>query len=141
MDQKKLRSIEAAILPEIYVCQSTLVHEALNREFFSWEDIENLYRPFDGQLISPTICYSCKLRFDCLDSETGLCENCYEEIEEPQEIFEWWLVSVWLAEKLRTKSEPILGNEYGVWWGRCVSGQAISLDEVIHKIYDEVIGD
>ena len=141
MEQEMLRSIEAAILPEIYVCQTVLVVEALNREFFSWDDVKNLYKPFDGELLTPCICYSCKKRFDRLDSETGLCESCHVELQDPQEIFEWWMVSVWLAEKLRSKGEPVLENKYGVWWGRCVSGQAISLDYVIQEIYDEVMGE
>ena len=141
MKQEMLKEIEASILPEIYVCQSALVEEALKKEFFSWDDVENLYRPFDGLLLSPTVCYSCKLRFDCLDSETGLCASCYEETLEPQEIFEWWLVSAWLAEKLQNKGEPILENTYGIWWGRCISGQAIAMDFIIQEIYDEVIGD
>jgi hypothetical protein len=141
MNDEKLRRIQKALLPEIYVDQSMLVKEALERAFFSWDAVENLYRPFDGLLLSPSICYSCKLRFDRLDSETGLCEKCFEYLQEPQEVIEWWLVSAWLAQKLRMKGEPILENECGVWWGRCVCGQAIFMDDVITKIYEEVLGE
>lgn len=141
MNQKRQRRIEAVILPELYVCQTALVEKALKRKFFSLNDVKNLYRPFDGLLLSPSICYSCKLRFKCLDSETGLCETCYGALQNPQETLEWWLVSPWLAKKLQLKGEPILENTYGVWWGRCTEGQAISMDDVIDKIYEEVLGE
>ena len=54
--------------------------------------------------------------------------------EDAQEIFEWWVVSDWLAKKLEERGEPIL--EYGqtTWWGRCTTGQAILLDGVITDI-------
>jgi hypothetical protein len=55
-----------------------------------------------------------------------------------QEIYEWWVVSSWLAKKLQGQGEPILENDYGVWWGRTTTGQAILLDEVIERIYDEL---
>jgi hypothetical protein len=123
---------------EIFGCQSMLVEEALQRDLFSWDDIENLYRAFDGNLLSPSICYTCKLAFDSLDSETGQCQECFVENQIPQEIFEWWLVSDWLSERLKIQGEPILNNEYGTWWGRCCTGQAIYLDGVINDIYDEM---
>ncbi len=68
-------------------------------------------------------------------------ENYYETAEEkePQEIYEWWVVSYWLTIKLRQHGEPILNNEYGTWWGRCSTGQAILLDGVIEAIYDEIM--
>jgi hypothetical protein len=56
---------------------------------------------------------------------------------EPQEIYEWWLVSNWLARKLEAKGEPIL-EAYGcVWWGRCMTGQSMMKDDVIREIYKE----
>lgn len=52
--------------------------------------------------------------------------------EEPQEIFEWWLVSGHLAEKLRDKGEPVIMDEN--IWGRTSTGQAILLDSIINEI-------
>ncbi len=115
-----------------------LVEEAIKREFFSWDDVINLYRRFDGKLLSPSICISCCQKASCLDSETGECERCFEEKQEPQEIYEWWLVSDWLEMKLKLHGEPILSNAYGSWWGRGCSGQAIYMDGVIMEIYDEL---
>lgn len=119
---------------------SALIEEALRQQLFSVDEIENLYRPFDGKLLSPSVCVKCKSDFGLLDSETGLCENCYEEMQEPQEIFEWWLVSSWLGRKLLIEGEPIIDNGYGIWWGRTTTGQAISMDYVINTIYDDITG-
>src|SRR5579864_5766786 len=85
---------------EVYCCQSMLVDELLRRDFFSFDEIENL-----------------------------------DQGSEMQEIYEWWIVSDWLAEKLKKQGEPILDNNYGTWWGRTTTGQAIFLDEVIEDIY------
>jgi hypothetical protein len=124
---------------EIYVCQTSLVEEALRKELFSVDEIENMYRPFDGQLIAPNVCIRCQCEFGCLDSETGECETCFEENQQPQEIFEWWVVSAWFSKKLLMEGEPVLENSYGIWWGRCTTGQAISMDYVIQKIYDDMM--
>jgi len=91
-------------------------------------------------LLSPNICVKCQIEFSCLDSETGECESCFEANQMPQEIFEWWLVSPWMGKKLLLEGEPVIDNEYGHWWGRTTSGQAISLDDVIKKVFDSIMG-
>lgn len=98
--QERENSIEKFIEHDIFVCQSSLIEEALKKQLFSIDDIENIYRPFDGQLLKPSICVRCKNDFLCLDSETGECETCFEENHTPQEIYEWWLVSPWLSKRL-----------------------------------------
>jgi len=60
--------------------------------------------------------------------------ECYAGEYEAKEIFEWWIISEHLAEKLKDLGEPILENDYGTWWGRTCTGQAIMLDSVIRKI-------
>lgn len=132
-------ALEQFVSREVLACQSSLVEEALKKQLFSIDDLENMYRPFDGRLIAPNVCVRCQCEFSCLDSETGTCESCFEEHQEPQEILEWWLVSPWFSKKLLMEGEPILDNDYGIWWGRCATGQAISLDYVIQKIYDEMM--
>lgn len=53
---------------------------------------------------------------------------------EAQEIFEWWSVTSWLAEKLLELGEPVLMNDYGQWWGRTCTGQNIILDGTFQKL-------
>lgn len=61
-----------------------------------------------------------------------------EETDEYQEIYEYWIVSEWLAEKLEQESEPVIKSDFGTWWGRTCTGQAIMLDSVIEKIYTDL---
>lgn len=90
---------------EIFANQSYLVERLLQDNPDFIEDIENLY-------INDS---------DCEDPEF-------------QEIFEWWLISDWLAAKLKERKEPILENDFGTWWGRTCTGQAIKMDSVIIQI-------
>jgi len=62
-------------------------------------------------------------------------QNFYDEDDEPQEIYEWWIVDSWLLEELKKENEPVLENDYGEWWGRTTTGQAIFLDGIIERIY------
>lgn len=133
-------ALEKFVEQNIYACQSSLVEEAFKTQLFSIDDIENLYRPFDGKLIEPNVCYRCKQESICLDSESGECETCFEENQVPQEIFEWWVVAPWLSKRLLLEGQPILENNFSIWWGRCATGQAIMMDYVIQKVYEDVIG-
>ena len=63
-------------------------------------------------------------------------ENVPEEDEDGNmpEVLEWVLVSDWLARRLVERGEPVLNNEFGVWWGRQTTGQPPFLDHVIRCI-------
>jgi hypothetical protein len=50
------------------------------------------------------------------------------------EIYEWYVVSEWLARRLEAEGEAILRHAFGVWWGRTVTGQHIAMDTVIQRI-------
>lgn len=71
----------------------------------------------------------------------GICidniRNLVSKGDEYQEILEWWLITKWLAEKLEHIGEPILETDYGFYWGRTCSGQAIILDGTIQRITTE----
>lgn len=67
------------------------------------------------------------------------CGEVFDEWEqEPQEIFEWWIVTEYLYRKLKAKGHPVLewGNNF--YWGRCTTGQAISMDGAISSICAEM---
>lgn len=106
---------------EVYVNQSSLVDTLLAKGLADWDEIDNLYSTCLQRGDDP--CQGCQLGEDCEESE-------------PQEVFEWWMVSGWLVEKLREHDEPILDTDMGTWWGRTTTGQAIYLDNVIKDIYD-----
>lgn len=65
--------------------------------------------------------------------------NALEELEtEPQEIFEWWIVTGFLFEKLRDQGEPVIEWQNLHIWGRTTTGQAILLDGVISRICEDM---
>ena len=51
-----------------------------------------------------------------------------------EEVLEWWLVTPWLAERLKREGEIIIESLDCRWWGRTTSGQAIYMDSVIGEI-------
>ena len=53
---------------------------------------------------------------------------------DPQEIYEWWLVTDFLARHPDAIGEPVLINEYGNWWGRTCTGQTVMLDGTLQAI-------
>jgi hypothetical protein len=134
------QELESFVNREIYANQTALIEEAFKKQIFTVDDIGNLYREFDAQLLSPNICVKCLFEYRVLDSETGECESCFKANQMPQEIFEWWLVSPWFGQKLQIVGDPVIDNGYGVWWGRTTTGQAISLDYIIERIFDDVMG-
>lgn len=118
---------------EVIYCQSGLIEKLLQSEDFinegyNYEDIENLGR---------VVCRECGSN----NYEDDKCLDCGEEFcdeVEDQEIFEWWLVTDYFGRKLSEYGEPILKADYGTYWGRTGTGQAILLDSVINKIAEEM---
>jgi hypothetical protein len=70
------------------------------------------------------------------DSYRKICED--NGIDpEYREVYEHWIVSNWLAARLEEKGE-ITGEVSGLTiWGRCTTGQSISMDWVIEQIAKE----
>lgn len=137
--KEREEAINEFVIREILADQSELIIAVLTQHIFSVDDIENIYRPFDGKLLTPAICIWCKDSFGCLDSETGECEECFERNQTPQKISGWWLVSPWFGKQLLLRGEPVLENDYGIWWGRTTTGQAVSKDYIIQQIYDDLM--
>ena len=55
------------------------------------------------------------------------------------EVFEHWLVSSWLANKLEAYGETVVRDFYGLTvWGRTTTGQSIYCDWVIKQIYNDL---
>ncbi len=133
----------------------------------SYDEIENIYEylcPECGEgyqeedeacfccVKVPETCPYCKSalpeKLEFLRNNDRECVKCnmvlidrdkiQEPENEPQEIFEWWIVTDYLYRKLRDKGHPVLewGNNH--YWGRCTTGQAILLDGAISEICSEM---
>lgn len=120
-----------------------------NKELPDYEEIENLFEyncPECGNTLKE--CTPEELEKLELNEGAVICSSCGNtfgesclgsEIEsEPQQIFEWWIVTEYLYRKLKEKGEPVLewGNNY--YWGRTCTGQVILLDSVISDICEEM---
>lgn len=69
-----------------------------------------------------------------LKSLQSRLEELEDEQDNPSEVYEHWIVSSWLAGKLREQGESV-GELFGLTiWGRTTTGQAISMDSVIQQI-------
>lgn len=124
----------------------------------SYDEIENLYTypEYRGKHIDfrggtsnkyeAEIKHWEELRDSYMDdgaTKTGneIHKDLHEFIEletEPQEIYEWWIVTDYLYEKLKEHGEPVIEWQNLYIWGRTTTGQAILLDSVITKICSEM---
>ena len=127
------------------LCQSKLVSELLAQIFFHEEDIENYEVQFEildvhgeFQMVNRQE-YKEYMEWLTVAVETNpalekmLEHSQYSEGQYPQ-IFEWLAIDEHFANLLREERECILDNDYGLWWGRKCSGQAVCMDGVIHDI-------
>ena len=112
MTTEGLRAIEGWLANALIMRQTSLVGDLfragdMGQEIgFSWDDVINLAAPNED------------------DPET----------DDIQEIYEYWLVNPWLAGKLIEAGQPVLKNEYGIWWGRTCTGQYVYCDDVIYRL-------
>lgn len=130
---------------EIYACQSMLIEECFQKGVLSSDDIENLLHvaidrfnklkdALENALYKGNLTEEAREKIETrIDELSGDIESLESDTQQ-QEIYEWWLVSHWLFDKLKEKGEPVLNYANNYWWGRGVSGQAILLDAVISEI-------
>jgi hypothetical protein len=137
------RSVQAERLEaqDIY-CVDRLVVELLNfpRPYpgFSWEDISNT--TVDPSDWSRDQCRAWLEDHTNADT-TGVqaLSACQELVtdhagDHQAEIFEWYRVSTYLGEALEAAGYVTLRNDYGDWWGRTTTGQALIMDGVLQDI-------
>lgn len=78
------------------------------------------------------IAYAYKQEIQAIQWEIDDLQN---EMDDPTEALEFWIVTNWLADKLEKQGELITNDFMGFnIWGRTTSGQAISMDYVMEKI-------
>jgi predicted RNA-binding Zn-ribbon protein involved in translation (DUF1610 family) len=74
----------------------------------------------------------------CDDCGYTLPNQDWDNLEyQDAEIFEWYVVTDWLASKLEENGECILKSDCETWWGRQCTGQAVYMDDVISKIVEQ----
>lgn len=138
--------IERIVNNEILTCQSSLVEKLLSENIVNYDDIVNLYKDNSEEI------EELQEKLEELENQDNEEENEVEidnlqskieelesEQEEPQDIFEWWVVTNWMADKLEEIGEPILRSDYETWWGRTCTGQSIKMDYSIRLMVESLI--
>lgn len=65
---------------------------------------------------------------------TILNEDEYQDTLSSAEVYEWWAVSKWFGEKLKEQGCVVIDSWGKSYWGRCTTGQSISLDGCVVNI-------
>jgi hypothetical protein len=148
MDYNSIRNQqikEQFVNREVLACQSMLVDKLIEEgiDGFSYDDIQNMYLDYSEEIgdLESEIQFEQSLAEPDdkkIDDLMYKISELADEQENPQEIYEWWLITDWFKDKLLQHGEPILDNDYGTWWGRTCTGQAILLDGVISSICKEM---
>ena len=130
MNESELqRKADRLVQVEVYLNLSNIIAELLRHDSELLEDMSNMYNP---------TCPACGEIFpEFYGQQDTTCEACLVVYLEPQpkEIDEYWAVSSWLARKLDEAGEAVHMDVYGHnIWGRCTTGQAISMDHVIREM-------
>lgn len=77
--------------------------------------------------------------YKCCDCGKVLSEDDYKSLDtKPEEVYEWWAVSNWFGEKLEEQGCVVIKSWGKSYWGRCCTGQSISLDGCIVDIAKEM---
>lgn len=133
------KNIDQFVSAEVNTCVTSMVDYVLGKSWedanapFTWDDVSNAYE---------YVCPECGETILSSDDDHAACEYCDwtggsdELATELQDIFEWWSVSGWLCERLKEEGCPVIEDQN--LWGRTCTGQSITLDGVIEKIFNDV---
>tara|TARA_R100001443_G_scaffold104653_1_gene113378 strand:- start:116 stop:466 length:351 start_codon:yes stop_codon:yes gene_type:complete len=68
------------------------------------------------------------------EAKEQITMNEYETLDEDDEVFEYWIVTNWMARKLINHNECVTEIDNINVWSRTCTGQSIALDGVILEI-------
>lgn len=154
-----MRTTEQIIQAEVHYCVSSLVSTLASHSYTEHGTLLELMEQA-CELCAPIADYEEAARqagwngrttegtfWNSFDNETlDDCETYQDVCEEldiepyEREVFEHWIVSDWLADKLEAKGEKV-DRDFGgmIVWARTTTGQAISMDSVIEAIRADLI--
>jgi hypothetical protein len=138
--QEVFTQVQERFKGDILLCVSSLVEHLQTSEGVPHFDIENEDLSFDYHS-REGVC------FECVEDAPGtrvvddLCEDCWNQDSHFQEIYEWWLVSPWMLRRLSEHNEPVVDlRDFNLnLWGRTTTGQGWSLDDVLIRIYLDIV--
>lgn len=125
------KQVNTLVERDVLCNQTYLVDELLKRGYNDNTPIINYY----GDIINITI----NSEEEAKDMGYDSLEALQESGEDQKEVFEWWLLSDWLAEKLEALGCVVIKSDYGTWWGRTETGQALTMDSDIKAVAANLI--
>lgn len=124
---------------EIYTLANGVM-AALCEQNDCWTDhAENMDKhvcPECGEEVNAEVCEN--------DEETGdyICPHCSERFDSPEyeskEIYRWFMVSDWLAERLKAHGEAVYEEHDVAFWGRTGCGYALTVEPCLVAIAKEI---
>lgn len=129
MIQKKSKRLEEIIQRDVLGNQTCLVEQMRNNANIGAEPCIN-----NGDIVN----------WEILSDKTAR-EYGYATLQEAEEyeaektVFEWWLISDWLARTIASLGGIVVYSHYGVWWGREEMGQSLKLDYWLKKVVDNTM--
>jgi len=105
------------------------------------EDWEEITENYDGELTCPSFALEYFSDLDVIPPYAEVLvageDAEMEDSDEYTEIFEHWIVSDWLGNKLTEEGELVVEFMGFTIWGRTTTGQSIALDSVIQRLGGE----
>ena len=86
------------------------------------------------QIVDREILYEQSYVINELIRVNGSLWDKIENSDELDEVFEWWLVTPYMAELLKENGEVIFADYDCYWWGRQVTGQPLTRDAVLRRL-------
>lgn len=125
------QAAQAFLNQHVHVRANLLIQELLEKSQKDWNLTEHpWYQDLFSQYEEP----------DIWDEDPDWIGTNYcppEPEPEFREPYEFWIVSDFLAQKLK-EHDQLLTNHWGFWiWGRETTGQSILIDWVFQKIWDD----
>lgn len=112
-----------------------------------WDEIPNAKEECeecDGEGGIECSCFLARPGGECPDCDDGV-SACYEcdgtgEVDAAPEIFEWYLCSRYLGEKIAAQGGVAFwANNLGQWvWGRTETGQSLTMDGDLSRVAEEI---
>ena len=129
--------IERIINSEILTLANELAEHHLYNDEYLIDNVSNLYYEFESASHEHYECNECS-NVGVVNDE-GLCVDCFEDSDlKHKEIFQWFIVSDWLYEKLDKQGEPVVKIKGLNFWGRCGCGYSLEDETSIKNIWNEL---
>ena len=129
--------IEKIINVEILTLANELAEHHLYNDEYLIDNVENLYYEFESASHGKYECNECT-NIGVVNDD-GICINCFDDSDtKHKEIFQWFIVSDWLYEKLNKQGEPVVEIKGVYFWGRCGYGYSLENEWCLKRIVKEL---